>query len=226
MQKSYALFDFDGTLIRGDSIIAFCRYAQARGFCTSAHLRRAAGAAVRYGLHLISAKESKQVAMGFLAGRPSAEVDALARDFCREILLPAIRPQALEAIARHRASGAEVLLITASTPCYLMPLKASLGLTEIIGTRMDIDANGVYTGMICGNNCKGVEKPLRLAEYLAAMGDRLDYDSSWAYGDSASDAPMLRLCAHPVMVNPRGGLLRVGLPGAVTEHWNEPTETR
>ena len=27
MQKSYALFDFDGTLIKGDSIIAFIRLA-------------------------------------------------------------------------------------------------------------------------------------------------------------------------------------------------------
>ena len=34
---------------------------------------------------------------------------------------------------------------------------------------------------------------LRLAEYLAARGDRLDYDTSSSYGDSASDLNMLEL---------------------------------
>ena len=30
MQKPYALFDFDGTLIRGDSIVRFVRFAHER----------------------------------------------------------------------------------------------------------------------------------------------------------------------------------------------------
>jgi phosphoserine phosphatase len=47
-----------------------------------------------------------------------------------------------------------------------------------------------------------LQKPLRLAEYLAAMGDRLDYDSSTAYGNSTGDLPMLELCKSKVAVNP------------------------
>jgi phosphoserine phosphatase len=68
-----------------------------------------------------------------------------------------------------------------------------------------------------------VEKPLRLAEYLAATGDRLDYDRSWAYGDSESDAPMLELCAHKVAVNPGPGLKRKlkRLEGVTIARWTD-----
>jgi phosphoserine phosphatase len=77
---------------------------------------------------------------------------------------------------------------------------------------------------VCGDNCRGLQKPLRLAEYLAAKGDRLDYETSFAYGDSTGDLPMLRLCAHKVAVNPKPRLWRKlkKLPGATRVRWLEP----
>ena len=83
--------------------------------------------------------------------------------------------------------------------------------------------NGVYTGLIAGENCRGVQKPLRLAEDLAARGDMVDYAASWAYGDSAGDAPMLALCAHKVAVNPRRKLVRrmKGADGFSVVYWSK-----
>ena len=57
MQKPYALFDFDGTLIRGDSIVRFVRYAHARGLIGAGGLLRfalavCAGVAVYFGLSM------------------------------------------------------------------------------------------------------------------------------------------------------------------------------
>ena len=51
--------------------------------------------------------------------------------------------------------------------------------------------------------------------------DMLDYAGSWAYGDTAGDAPMLSLCAQKVAVNPRRKLLREldGADGVVTVRW-------
>ncbi|MEG0742267.1 MAG: HAD family hydrolase [Clostridia bacterium] len=223
MQKSYALFDFDGTLLKGDSIVRFCLYARSRGLCTGLALWRGAWMAARYYCHTASAEQSKQAALSFLAGHSKAELDALAADFCRQKLLPALYPQGVAALRKRRAEGAELLLVTASPAFYLEPLKESLGLTQIIGTRMDVDARGFYTGLICGENCRGVQKPLRLAEYLAATGDRLDYASSYAYGDSGSDEPLLSLCAHKIAVNPKRKLLRKlrGADGVAVARWGD-----
>jgi HAD superfamily hydrolase (TIGR01490 family) len=206
MRKTFALFDFDGTLIPWDSIVRFCLFAREKGLCTQAQLRAGAWAAVRYKLRLSTARQSKAVALSFLTGRSQQEIAALSKAFFEKILFPALRPQAKEALARHRENGDTILFLTASPSFYLEPFKEAFGVTEIIGTRMDVDPSGVFTGFISGENCWGVEKPLRLAEYLAATGDRLDYDRSWAYGDSESDAPMLDLCAHKVAVNPGAGL--------------------
>lgn len=222
MQKSYALFDFDGTLIRGDSIVRFVRFAHERGLTGAGGLMRAALWAAAYGLRLTTAERAKRGSLAFLAGRSQGEVDALGRAFCREELLPRLYPEGVETLRRRHAEGAEVLLVTASPAFYLEALGETLPIAQIIGTRMHVE-NGVYTGLIAGENCRGVQKPLRLAEYLAARGEMVDYAASWAYGDSGSDAAMLSLCGHKVAVNPRRRLLRrlKGADGVTVVHWKE-----
>lgn len=212
-QKAYAFFDFDGTLIKGDSIIRFCFYAYQHKLCTLGQLLRAGVMGALYQCRLTTAEKSKQAALSFLAGRPHKEVEKIARDFCHNVLIPNLYPEGVEAIRRHRLDGAEVWLVSASTAFYLEPLKRHLRLTGLIGTRMHVDEQGRYSGLIDGHNCRGVEKTLRIAEVLAAKGDMVDYASSHAYGDTAGDIPMLMLCQHKTAVNPRRKLLK-GLEGA------------
>ena len=212
-QKSYAFFDFDGTLIKGDSIVRFCLYAYRHKLCRFSHLIRSGVMAAAYHCHLTTAEKSKQAALAFLAGMPRKEVEKIAKDFCTHELIPNLYPEGVEAIRRHRLEGTEVWMVSASTAFYLEPLKKHLRLTGLIGTRMHVDEQGKYSGLIDGHNCRGVEKPLRIAEVLAASGDMVDYASSYAYGDTAGDIPMLMLCQHKTAVNPRKKLVK-GLEGA------------
>ena len=212
-QKSYAFFDFDGTLIKGDSIIRFCFYAYKNRLCSLGQLVHAGMMGVLYHCRLTTAEKSKQAALSFLAGRPRKEVEKIAKDFCTHELIPNLYPEGVEAIRRHRLEGTEVWLVSASTAFYLEPLKKHLRLTELIGTRMHVDEQGRYSGLIDGHNCRGVEKTLRIAEVLAAKGDMVDYAASHAYGDTAGDIPMLMLCEHKTAVNPRKKLVK-GLQGA------------
>lgn len=201
VEKSYALFDFDGTLRKGDSIITVCRYAHKKGLCSTGQLLRGAWYGVLYGLKLCSAERSKTEAMQWIKGRLRSEMDAFSIDFCLNKLIPEMFPAGLKAIQDEKARGASVLLITASPAFYLNAMESLLGVESVIGTRMNLDDQDRYTGEICGDNCKGFQKPLRLAEYLAAMGDSLVFESSAAYGDSASDLPMMQLCQSKVGVN-------------------------
>ena len=168
MQKSYALFDFDGTLRKGDSIVSLCLYAHRRKLCTTGQLLKGIAYAAGYGLRLCSAERAKAAALCWMKGRLVPEVEAFSMDFCLHVLVPQLYPEGLKALRQEQARGASVLLLTASPSFYLEPLKTMLGVEAVIGTRMNVDDRERYTGDICGDNCRGVQKPLRLAEYLAA----------------------------------------------------------
>src|SRR5439155_2178505 len=55
------------------------------------------------------------------------------------------------------------------------------------------------------------------AQAIRTLAERegIDLAASWAYSDSESDLPMLRLVGHPVVVNPDAELRRV----AAEEGW-------
>ncbi len=220
MLRSYALMDFDGTLSRGDSILSFIPYAQKKGLCTRKQVRAGLWAALCYKLGLLSDHEAKQRAMSFMAGHGPDEVNRVVAAYYDEVLRPALFKDGLAEVRRLQSEGKTLVLVTASTGFYLEPLREVLGLSAILSTRMDTDENGVFTGLQ-GDNCRGVQKPLRLAEYLAARGDRLDYDSSVAYGDSMSDLPLLKLCRRKVLVNPKPRLWRAlhNDPDATIARW-------
>lgn len=224
MLKTYALFDFDGTLIRGDSIILLCLYARRKGWVGARYLLGAAWAALGYGLKTLPPERAKERALAFLAGLDRAELDARVAAFYADVLKPRLRPEGVMQVRRHVAAGHAVLLVSASSAFYLEPLRQELGLTDIVATRWDTDAAGALTGRVCGENCRGLQKALRLAEYLASKGDRLDPATSCAYGDSYGDLPMLRLCGRKVAVNPKRKLWRAlcGMEGAERAHWREP----
>jgi len=213
LQKSYALFDFDGTLIRGDSIIRFCFYAFRKRLTGVGGLLRAGVMGALYAMKIITAETSKQTSLAFLKGKTQKELEEIARDFAQTALIPNLYPEGVERIRRHQAEGTEVWLVSASTAFYLEPVKEHLGIDRLIGTRLHVDDSGVCSGLIDGHNCRGVEKTLRIAEVLAATDCMVDYATSWGYGDTAGDIPMLMLCANKTAVNPRKKLRR-GLEGA------------
>jgi len=208
MQKTYALFDFDGTLIGGDSIILFMRYAWRKKLCSAADVLRFLIAGGLFTLHLVPPKRGKEIALGFLKGRSRAEFTAAAEDFCQSVLAPRLYRQGAEAVRRHLDAGQETLLITASPTFYLEPLRAMLGFSAVLGTEYAADETGRFTGEIEGQNCRGDQKPLRLQEYLAKTGSQMDAEASSAYGDSTHDLPMLGMVGHAYAVNPGKKLIR------------------
>ena len=221
MQRvKFALFDFDGTLAPGDSIIPYLWYAWRRG---KLPLRRLAVAAWAGMMPILLPKRytntwAKNKALSFLQGHSVEEMDAFALEFFHQRLEKRLFPAGMAELRRLQREGYRLLLVSASPEVYMRAIGQALGFDAVLATPCGLGPDGQrYTGLV-GENCKGVEKSLRIAAYLAANHLELDWEESRAYGDSLSDVPMLTLTASPVCVNPRAKL-RSALPQAATVHW-------
>ena len=216
MPQPLALFDFDGTLIPGDSIVALVRYARKRGVLSLGDSLRAAFAALGYGLGLVSAADSKNAALRFRMRLTEQERDDLDRAFVKECLLPIVYPQGKACIERHRQAGRVPVIVTASTENYMRYVAEALNIPVLLATPMQSDGT-------IGENCKGEEKPRRVRHWLDARGIQADFAASYAYGDSKSDLPMLKMCGHPVQVNPKKAL-RKAAPDMEKKIWGRGTK--
>lgn len=208
MEKSFAFFDFDGTLSRGDSFVAFVLYAAKHGACGIGCLLSGLGAGIAYKLGLMAEKPAKEKALAFVKGKSEGEITSLAQGFCRDVLSKRLYRDGIREIRRLKESGVPVWVVSASPAFYLKEIRCFLPVDRIIATRFETDENGCYTGRVFGENCKGAQKPLRLAEVLASRGELVDYENSHAYGDSAGDIPMLNLCANRHCINAKRKLRR------------------
>jgi len=191
-----AAFDFDGTLVPGDSLILFL--ARVVGW------KQLATAATRHGLALADGYRSggrdRSKAVLFarvLPGTPLSRVEALGERYGLE-LLRRVRPEMSRAIAWHRARHHRLILVSASLALYLEPFGRAAGFDQVIATRLATTESGELTGHLEGANVRGPEKARLLR---AALGDTPV--ELWAYGDSPGDREMLRMADHATWVGRR-----------------------
>lgn len=211
-----AFFDFDNTLSRGDSVVPFLLYAVRHGKVPRRQLLRAAWGYLTQLGRPGNGSRAKEHTFSFIKGRKPEELDDLARDFFRDEITPRLFEDAIAELWQLKSSGHTVVVVSASADVYMHLLPEVLPVDAVLSTHCVVE-NGVYTGKV-EQNCKGEEKTRRIAQWMKEQGMELDKDNSCAYGDSASDAPMLRLAAQPVLVNP-GKKLRSAFPGARVVQW-------
>ena len=206
-----AIFDFDGTMIPGDSIVSYLFFARKKGLLSAGRLLWAGLSAGLYRLGLMDAGRAKSAALAFRKDVPAEKLDSLDRAFARE-LLRKIRPDALCAMNERKSQGDTVILLTASTDHYMRFVAEGLPADRLICSVTDRDGRVL-------RNLRGSEKAAALNEYISSLPGKPDLSASCAFGDSASDLPLLRLTGHPFLVNPgRKALKRAGGTVPVL-HW-------
>jgi phosphatidylglycerophosphatase C len=196
--RRVAAFDFDGTLVPGDSLRPFLlRLLGTRRLTTAlAEAGPAMALAYRRGGR-DAAKEAlfRRAVTGLDADR----VDESGRVFGAE-LAGKVRPDMARRVTWHRQGGHWLVLVSASLTAYLEPFAEHLGLDEVVATRLEVGPDGTLTGRLAGPNVRGAEKATRLRRLLGE-----DPTEIWAYGDSAGDREMLQMADHPTLVG-RGRL--------------------
>lgn len=159
---------------------------------------------------------AKEITFSFIQGKSQSEMDDLARDFFREKITPRLFEQGMAELWKLKSEGYTIVVVSASADVYMRLLPEFLPVDAVLATRCTC-VDGVYTGQV-ESNCKGEEKPRRIAAWLKENGLEMDVASTRAYGDSPSDAPMLALAALPTLVNPHKRLA-AALPDAPRVQW-------
>lgn len=191
--RCVAAFDFDGTLLSGDSLLPFLRRTAGWAGLLRAAIRAWWQLALLPlgGAHRDRAKAALLAAS--LAGLPAAAVRRIAEEYSAE-LAGRLRADTRRCLEWHLAEGHEVVLVSASPSLYLEPLAQQLGIHHIIATEM-AEVDGRLTGRIVGVNVRGPHKARLVADWLGDVPRFL-----YAYGDSAGDRELLAKADHAVWV--------------------------
>jgi HAD superfamily hydrolase (TIGR01490 family) len=134
-----------------------------------------------------------------LAGSRVRDLQRLGPDVLAGVL-PRIYPQMLTVAYEHQDAGRRVFIVTAAAQELANTLAHVLAFDGGIGSQFSAVRDGVFTGEPTGYFVYRADKA-RAVEDLARR-EGIDLSLSYAYSDSESDLPMLRLVGHPVAVNP------------------------
>jgi HAD superfamily hydrolase (TIGR01490 family) len=206
---SAAFFDLDRTLMEGSSAFQFGRAAHRAGLMSRRQLIADGWANLRFRLrgatdedtHALRDRISRS-----LAGIRVRDLERLGADVLAGVL-PRIYPQVLALAHEHQDAGRQVYIVTAAAKELAHTLATVLALDGAIGSEFSEVIDGVFTGRPKGLFIYRSEKAIAIEELARRNG--IDLSASYAYSDSASDLPMLRVVGHPVAVNPDRELARV-----------------
>jgi HAD superfamily hydrolase (TIGR01490 family) len=184
-----AVFDFDGTLTRRDSLLPFLRAVD------EARLVRATIRAVPqlagYALHLVPNWKAKEALVaGVVKGISEATLADHGVRFARDFVPGLLRPEARDRIRMHQERGDLLALVSASLEAYLIPWGRANGFEVVAGTRLEA-RHGILTGRLEGRNCWGAEKVARLRSEIGSLEGR----TLVAYGDGKGDRELMRLAS-------------------------------
>ena len=148
-----------------------------------------------------------------LIGRTQEEVDHLVEPWVEEVIEPLIFSDATRCIARHRAAGDRLLVISASGVHLVKPIAERIGIDEVLAIDLEL-AHGTYSGRTEGILTYREGKVSRLRQWLQAEGESLE--GAAFYSDSRNDLPLLEQVSQPHAVNPdpvlRAHAERLGWP--------------
>ncbi|MFI1385136.1 haloacid dehalogenase-like hydrolase [Embleya sp. NPDC020886] len=194
--RPLAVFDLDGTLVRGDSF----------GHCTRVLLRRARWRLVAvalclpiigpmYAVHATRRHALALVLRLATIGLPAARFEELAHDFAAVRAVEGNRITITLARARaHLAAGDRVVIATSCADPLAGAICRELGLApvQVIASRLAPSRTGMRTLPAC----RGPRKVARIR--AAGLTDPITH----AYSDSSVDLPLLTEATHRYLIDP------------------------
>lgn len=205
-----AVFDYDGTIIDGQSGSLFGTYLLTHGLISVRTGLRLVWWGVRYKLHLpYRQDEARELIFRDLGQRGYEAALRIMCDFHEEVLRPLYRAEAVAEVRRRAEEGCLTLLVSATFEEIARVAAEKLGMDGCVATCMERDASGAFTGKVAGEvvagpgKCRAVE---RWADEHLGIGR---WEVAYAYGDHFTDEPLLERAEKPFAVHPGTTLARI-----------------
>ncbi|GGA26438.1 HAD family hydrolase [Psychrobacillus lasiicapitis] len=112
----------------------------------------------------------------------------------------------LARLEKHQAENIHILLVSGAYTQFLHQVTAGISFNQIIGTEIFYKDSKVDTKTFI-DHVNGTRKTEHILQALE--GQPIDWENSYAYGDSFSDLPVLELVGNPIAVKPEEKLLNV-----------------
>lgn len=212
--RAAAFFDLDRTLVAGSSGFYWARAAMDAGMISRRRMASIVFENIRFRMSGSTDESTDRVRAqiaAMIAGQRAVDLRRMMPEVLAGVL-PRVYPQMLRLAYEHQDAGRPVFIATASSQEMASMLSHVLGFDGGIGARSEV-VDGRFTGRDSDVFTYREGKAERIRALAGERG--IDLAASYAYSDSESDLPMLRLVGHPVAVNPDAELARI----AAEEGW-------
>ena len=185
--KTMNVYDFDGTIYRGDSTRDFVFYLIACYPKVIIYMPAFLFAAIQYKIGIISKTEMKETLYRFLNSFKDDEIERIVANFWKTRINNIFDWY-------YKKKDSSDVVVSASPRFILEPICDELNV-DLICSEVNV-LNGNYIG----ENCWGEEKVRRFYEKYP------DATINEFYSDSKSDTPLAKLAKKAYLVNKRGEL--------------------
>ncbi len=204
------LFDLDYTLLPIDSDHSWGEFTTRIGWTDPVEFRRMNDEFfAQYQAGVLDVHEYIRFATGPIRSRGAQAAARAHEAFMREVIFPAIKPQALELVQSHRNAGDELVIVTATNEFITRPIADAFGVDHLIAVELERDPSGWFTGEIQGIASFRGGKVDRVGQWLAQRGLGWSDVSSTFYSDSNNDLPLLEKVDTAVATNPAPALREI-----------------
>ncbi len=205
-----ALFDLDQTLLPLDSDQSWGEFTLKLGWVDAHSFKqRNDGFYADYNAGCLDIHAYVRFATEAIRQQGVAAARVAHQAFMREVIQPAIRPQALELVEQHRQQGDTLVMVTATNEFVTGPIAQAFGMDVLLAAQLVRDADGNFTGEIDGVPTLREGKVTRVNQWLAAQGLSLPEVHATFYSDSMNDLPLLENVDVPVVTNGGPALKRI-----------------
>jgi len=207
--RSCAVFDVDGTLLRGFIVQSFPRYLADQGVISKGFSDRIDEVVRSYSRGAADYRHAAETVPAIYAeairGVEEATVTGHAEDYMRGHVPVSIHPYARDLVRAVRGK-VDLVIALSGSPTEPIQYVKPLGFHHAYGSVFEA-RDGVYTGKIDWNLILGERK----AEYAGIIAEKHGFSlrRTAGFGDSDQDAQTLQATGLPIALNPSDAMREI-----------------
>ncbi|WP_391209095.1 HAD family hydrolase [Psychrobacillus sp. L4] len=214
MDMRVAIFDFDGTLYAEETFKLLMNHLKEHPIYHSKYkkfYRAIVPPYIANKLKLYPTSKMKDFSMQlYLKAFEGVSISEMDRYFgeLKDRMQKDFNPEVVTRLEKHQSENIHILLVSGAYTQFLHCVTAGMTFDQIIGTNIPYKENRLDTQTRI-THVNGPQKTINILKAL--KGQQIDWENSYAYGDSYSDLPVLELVGNPVAVKPENKLRKTAM---------------